>query len=396
MATYTLTRFTDVHAALCNPDLRQCLYDAGALVMKDVLLTLHGPAHKARRHLELKLFRRNYAYAYENEVFPQTLATVLGPLVRDGEADLVDFGYRVTMNLTADFAGIDRPSGTPEETAALLAITKTFSEGATMVHSDRDRQELIREVQDAIEAFRRFLQPSWQRRTGLLADFRAGRLPEAALPRDVLTVLLRNQDRVELSEDIIEREIGFYLQAGSHSTANSMVHAVHEILGWTNDLTRLREDPLLLQRCVHESLRLHPASPVAWRTPTRPTRLADGSEAVPGDLVVLDLHLGNRDPSVFGADAEAYNPHRTPLQPKAEPYGLTFGAGVHMCTGRDLDGGVSQAADADPDSHQYGIVTRLVQALLNSGLQPHPAKQPARDTTTTRSTWGYYPVLLSG
>jgi cytochrome P450 len=396
MATYTLTRFRDVHDALCNSDLRQSLYDAGQLIMRDALLTLHGPPHKARRHLELKLFRRHYAYAYENTVFPRTLATILDPLIETGEADLVDFGYRVTMNLTADFAGIDRPLGSPEETAALLAITRKFSEGATLVHSDRDPREVIREVEGAIEDFRRFLAPSWARRARLVADVEAGRLPEAALPRDVLTALLRNQDRVELTDEIIEREIGFYLQAGSHSTANSLVHAVHEILGWTSDLARLRDDPLLLQRCVHESFRLHPASPVARRAPTRRTRLADGSTPVPGDRVILDLHSANRDPSVFGADAETYNPHRRVLQPKAEPYGLTFGAGVHMCIGRDLDGGVSQQATTNPDSHQYGIVTRLVQALLQNGVSAHPEKQPVRDPSTTRANWGYYPVLLAG
>lgn len=396
MATHTLTRFRDVHAALCNSDLRQSLYDAGELIMKDVLLTLHGPAHKARRHLELKLFRRHYAYEYENTVFPQALATILDPLIETGEADLVDLGYRVTMNLTADFAGIDRPHGTPEETNTLLAITRKFSEGATLVHSDRDEREVIREVEAAIEEFRRFLAPSWRRRADLVADFRAGRLPETALPRDVLTVLLRNQDRIDLTDEIIEREIGFYLQAGSHSTANSMVHAVHEILAWADGLTRLRDDRLLLQRCVHESLRLHPASPVAWRAPTKRTRLADGSIAVPGDLVILDLHGANRDTSVFGEDAQTYNPHRKVLQPKAEPYGLTFGAGLHMCTGRDLDGGVSRQPDANPDSHQYGIVTRLVQALLENGVKPHPDKQPSRDQSTTRSNWGYYPVVFEG
>ena len=35
--------------------------------------------------------------------------------------------------------------------------------------------------------------------------------------------------------DIIKKEIAFYLQAGSHSTANSMTHAFHEISNWIND-----------------------------------------------------------------------------------------------------------------------------------------------------------------
>ena len=80
MTQTTLSRFKDVHAALCNPKLRQSLYDAGEVIMKDVLLTLHGDEHKIRRHLELRLFRRNYAHHYETNVFPKTLAWVLAPL----------------------------------------------------------------------------------------------------------------------------------------------------------------------------------------------------------------------------------------------------------------------------------------------------------------------------
>ena len=142
------------------------------------------------------MFRRNYAHHYETNVFPKTLAWVLDPIVARGEADLVDFGYRVTMNLTADFAGIDRPQKTPNETDRLLAIVKTFSEGATLVHSDRDASEVIAEVKAAQNAFREFLEPSWSRRQQLIDQLTRGEIDEDELPRDVLTVLLRNHDSV--------------------------------------------------------------------------------------------------------------------------------------------------------------------------------------------------------
>ncbi len=34
--------------------------------------------------------------------------------------DLVDFGFRVLLNLTADFSGVDRPEKSPEETETLI------------------------------------------------------------------------------------------------------------------------------------------------------------------------------------------------------------------------------------------------------------------------------------
>ncbi len=391
MAQTTLSRFKDVHAALCNPKLRQSLYDAGEVIMKDVLLTLHGEEHKIRRHLELRLFRRNYAHHYETNVFPKTLAWVLDPLVTRGETDLVDFGYRVTMNLTADFAGVDRPQKTSEETDRLLAIVKTFSEGATLVHSDRNPSEVIAEVKTAQTAFRQFLEPSWSRRQRLISQFLNGELKEDELPRDVLTVLLRNQDSIELADELIEREISFYLQAGSHSTANSMVHAVNEIFSWADEPTALLEDPLLLQKCVHESMRLHPASPVAWRTPTEPITIAS-RDITPDDLLILDLHAANRDPDIFGDDPEKFDPYRDVTYVKTELYGLTFGAGVHMCTGRDLDGGVASRPGTDKNTHQYGIVCMLIKTLLEHKMIPHKSRKPTLDLNTLRNSWGTYPV----
>jgi cytochrome P450 len=383
--------YADAYAALCEPALRQSLYDAGAVIMDSVLLTLHGEAHKARRQLELKVFRRELLREYERSVFPTTLERTLAPFAAAGRADLVDFGYRVTMNLTADFAGIDRSLGTAEETASLLGLVRTFSEGATLVHSTRDHAQVRREVEEALERFvNEFLAPSIARRRALLD---AGSAPERL---DVLTVLLENSDRVDLPEEVLIREMGFYLQAGAHSTANSMVHAMHEIFTWLEvepgNRARLLAEPELLQRCVHESLRLHPASPVAWRTPVATVTLRDGRTLEPGDRLVIDLQCANRDPTVFVVDADTFDPTRSVSGRRTYPFGLTFGTGVHLCPGRDLDGGI--APDSGARVHMQGIVTMLVRALLDGGARRDPSAPPVADGTTQRSNWAAYPVLL--
>ena len=38
----------------------------------------------------------------------------------------------------------------------------------------------------------------------------------------MLTVLLRNEDKLELPADVLKREMAFYLQAGSHSTSQPL------------------------------------------------------------------------------------------------------------------------------------------------------------------------------
>jgi cytochrome P450 len=398
--TVTVQSYRDVAHTLRNRFLRQALYDEGGVVMEDVLLTLHGEAHRDRRRLENRVFRREIFRSYEQEIFPRTIEKTVAPFVAAGHADGVDLGTRITMNLTADFAGIDRPEQSPSETEALLFLVRKFSEGATLVHSKRDKDEVRAEVRDALDDFEeRFLTPSVAHRRALLARLEARTLEAEALPRDVLTVLLRNEDRLPLPHAVLRREMAFYLQAGAHSTGNAATHAMHEIFTWCaqhpGEEAKVDGDPLFLQRCVHESLRLHPASPVAWRRPECPLRLEHGEQVAPEDKVVVDMLGANRDPDVFGPDADRFDPHRA-LPRDVPPFGLTFGKGMHACLGQDLDGGMVPRNDTDPEQHLYGSVTLIVRTLRGHGARPDPARPPERDSRTERANWGSYPIVFRG
>ncbi len=398
MGERTIGTYAGAQDALRNPDLCQALYDAGDQVMADALITLHGDAHRSRRTVEMRVFNRGFFRHYEHRVFPAVIGPLLDPLVDDGEMDLVTFGYRVTMNLTADFAGIDRHDDAPAETDLLLALVKKFSEGATMVHSTRNTTQLRGEVDEAMRTFeRRFLYPSRQRRLALVRAYERGERSDADLPRDVITTLLRDRAAHPLSEDVFRREIAFYLQAGAHSTANSVVHALHEIFDWRerwpDRWARYGSDPLFIQRCVHESLRLNPASPVAWRRANRRLSIL-GEQIDADDRVVIDLKAANRDPSVYGDDADTFNPLRT-LDGAAWAWGLSFGYGVHACLGRTLDGGVQATESSDPETHQYGIVALLVRTLLAHGAQRHPYRFPVEDASTVRDNWSSYPIVFA-
>lgn len=398
MSTISIKTFKAAGDTLRVPDLRQALYDEGAILMEKVLVNLHGEEHRKRRNVEAKVLRRDYFRWYESEIFPGTLKHTFAPYLALGKLDAVDFGFRAMMNLTADFAGIDRVSRTPEETGQLLRILRTFGKAATLGQAVGDKEPVRAEIRAAIAEFDAgFFTPSEQRRRALIAEWRAGARAEADLPRDVLVELLRAEDDLGLTRDELLKEIGFYLLAGAFTTIHTMTHAIHEIFEWMiahpEDAERLRNDRIFIQRCVHESTRLHPSSPTAGRRPVCPVHLPTGADVTPEDYVSVDLMSANRDTSVFGADAAAYNPRRE-IPKSIQPYGISFGLGAHACIGLNMAAGALPRPDTDPAAHQYGTVTLIIHALLQANARPDPAEPGIVDTSTIRNNWMKYPVLL--
>ena len=371
-----LTRYHDVVAAYRNRDLKQALFDEG-VVMQDVLINLHGDAHRARRRLENRLFRRETFELYERELFPEILRTTLAPHVAAGRAELVSLGHQLMMNLGALSAGIDRPLGTREESFRLYELMMAFIEGATIANYLGDRVALEARVRDALD--------------------------EQALPRDVLTVLLRNVDQLALPDDMILRETAFFLLSGAHTTATSFTRTVHRLLDHldTNpgDRARACDDRRFLQQVVHEVLRLEPPSPVRRRRALVETTVGDDMVVPAGTIVDLDLVAANRDRDVFGTAADAFMPGRR-LPADVAPWGTSFGTGMHACIGLDMaagtlpDGDTNAGGPADM-ARLFGLVPVAVQAVLQMGIRRDPDDPPQLDAMTSRGYFSRYPVLFS-
>lgn len=395
-----LTRHDDLRDAYRSKDLRQGGYDEGAVVTAGTLLDLHGEEHRDRRRLENRLFRRETFRHYERDVLPPRIAEVVQPAITEGRGDLVSIGRRTVVNLTAEIAGLDRVDGTPEETDVLHRLAVKFSEGATLVHSVRDKDEVRTEVREALRLMdERFLQPSIERRRQLLDRFAAGVVTESELPVDVLTTLLRNEEKLSLPADVVQREVALYLQAGSHSTSNAFAHTMHLLFNWFEEHPGGRErvlgDRRFAQRCFHEALRLHPASPVATRRALAPVTLRSGRQIPQGAMVVLDLTAANQDQSKWGSTASRFDPDRS-VPADMVPWGNSFGGGVHACIGMELDGGIEPGDSDDPASeHLMGTVALLIEAVMAGGVSPDPDHPPVRDMSTTRVNWSHYPVLFT-
>jgi len=387
-----------VHA-LKQQHLRQSLYDAAAIMMSDVLVNLHGEKHRARRPVEGTIFRKDVFLHYEKNFLPCTLEETIRPFLEAGRGDLVDIGYRVMMNLTVDFAGIDRPERSREETGELLRLLKEFSLAPALGQSlEADIEPKKARIRKAMAEFdERFLAPSRRRREALLEEVEAGGMARKDLPDDVLMALILGQEKLQLTDEQFLQEGIFYMLAGAHTTIHSLAHAMHELFEWLDahpeDKRLLKDDPFFIQRCVFESLRLHPSSPVARRRALCPVTLFGGALVPEGDEVVVNLRQANRVPDLFGPDPEAYNPHRAVSDGKT-PYGLSMGYGMHACIGRNLAIGVEPRPNSTPEDHQYGTVPLIVEALLRFGVRRDPDAAPKKDETITRITWSEYPVIF--
>jgi len=387
----TISTYEEAKEAYRQKELRQALYDAGEVIMADVLVNLHGAEHRDRRRLENRLFRRETLETYERELFPPILHDTLAADVATGHGELVDLAHRMLMNLAATTAGVDRPLGTADETRHLYAYLMLFIEGATLAHYKGDRDAKQAQIAAELHKFdEEFVTPSIERRRALLA---AGE----ALPKDVLSTLVANDDALHLPHEVIVREVAFYLLAGAHTSATAFTRVSHNIFKWLEqhpqDAELVHTNRLFIQRCTHETVRLQPSSPVAMRWALEDITLKTGTHIPKGGKVVIDLLAVNRDASVFGDDADDFNPHRE--TPEGVPaYGLSFGSGMHACIGQDLAAGLQFDGSGDIDTHLFGLVPEAVQALFDAGARPDPDDPPVMDESTTRPYFGRYPVLL--
>lgn len=387
----TITTFDEARDAYRQKELRQALYDAGEVVMADVLVNLHGSDHRDRRRLENRLFRRDTFEMYENHLFPPIIEATYAPYIGEGRAELVDLGHQLMMNLAALTAGVDRPEGTAEETRRLYDYLLRFIEGATLAHYTGDREGKRQEIAGKLHEFDlEFVTPSMARRQRMLD---AGEEP----PRDVLSVLLANSDDLDLPHDVIVREVAFYLLAGAHTSATAFTRVAHQLFSWLDhnpdDQETVLTDRRFVQRCTHETIRLQPSSPVAMRWALTDITLRSGRRIPRGAKVVIDLLSVNRDPAVFGDDADQFNPRRE-LGDGIAPYGLSFGSGMHACIGQDLAAGLI-AHDDIADGHLFGLVPEAVQILIDRGARPDPDDPPEMDESTTRPYFGRYPVIFT-
>lgn len=401
-ATITLDRYADIREALFNTDLSRTFDDrayAEGNIRDGVVSISHGPVHRARRRIENSQFRPDVLRRYERELFPEVIDRLLDSLIDARSVDLFPVAELLSVVLAALRAGIDVDDADMDQLRELVHYVDVFSQGSAILDS-KDPDAVRELVYRSYATFERdWVRPSWGRRTALIDRAAAGEIETSELPLDILTVLLQHRadPRLELADDgRVVREVATYLQGGTHTSAQTLINALDLMFEddtRTADLVRRSADDLpFAQRVIHETLRLRPTTPRIRRRALADVVVA-GFEIPRDALVILDAVAGNRDPQLFGADPDAFDPDRA-VDPSVARWGLSFGAGAHQCPGRSVGGGFPIPAHGEPDAeHIYGLVAIELQEVCRRGPRPDPDRPAERDTRTERFTrWAHYPV----
>jgi cytochrome P450 len=360
----------------------------------DSLLALSGDDHFERRRIESALFRRPTLQRLENDVLLPAFAAAIARCPRGPDGRRAGELHRLVRaalcQVTAALVGIDGVD-TPDAADRYLALTEELALPVNMEWVTEDHLAVTRAGLAAKRSFAAsYFRPSWERRRALLA-----RAPDAA-PLDLITTILRHPAHFgRWDDDLPLREVLLF-NDGVFSIISGVIHTVRELIDWLGahpDDRGRHDDREFLRSAAVESLRLHPASPFLIRRAARETVLPSGRVFAGGEYVVLDLVEASRDPSVFGRDAERFDPHRVPPQ-KVKRMGLAFGDGPHTCIGLALSMGEA-FGPADREPAPQGLLIALVRAFFAAGGGIDPDVPQRWNGANVRNEYAEFPVAFA-
>jgi cytochrome P450 len=388
--------FAEADEILKSHDFKQDqrLEPSKAPSLQGNLNSLHGPEHFQRRRAEGALFRRNQLLHYEHDILLPELRVALGRLAAqprvDGRVRCRDLPMLVRsalVRVSATLIGIDLIDDAAVD--RLLAYSSEIAEGRDVVWATTNQDHVVLRVNETWRRLRdEFYRPSRERRERLLAQ-------DAGAPTDLITILLRNPAATagHAETDVIVHELGLFLTASVNTTTVATPKTVESLLRWLGDHPEDRsrlDDETFLRRAAQEALRLFPTVPYLLREADRECTLSSGRRVPKDSLVRIDIAAANRDPTVFGADADHFNPHRQSRVQRR--YGLSFGGGIHMCIGLELTTGNQSGAE---DQRTTGMVIQILRGLFAAGVELIPNDPPRLKQNTTQHTYDRFPVTFS-
>ena len=343
------------------------------------LLSTDGRQHLNRRRGLMKMINADQPWGPEgslvDEVFQANVRDLLQKTtsLQNGHVsfELVSFCSKVIWRVVAAMVGIDGIDD-PARVDLFQSLALPVVEGLNIEHYPKEQHEEIliaaRESRAKIRV--EMFDPSVECRRQLIA---AAKNDSGAveLPADLITSLLVASGDEEPDIEIIFREMITLLAGAVNNPVSQITWALDDVLPWLEahpECTSQIGSKDFLNHAVKETIRLHRSSrPYITRIAAQDTVLESTKRVIPkGTWLACYIQAANHDATVFGRDADTYNPYRTVLDPKIHPFGVGLGAGPHVCLGRPLvlwDQGTEQA---------QGLLAKMLRFLLERGVHPDP------------------------
>jgi cytochrome P450 len=396
----SVTSYADVQEVLLNRACHVFTCGPGSeSVWGGVITTSNGESHVGRRRWLAPLVSRSAIARFDVEILDRAMHEYLdnwSPDRAQAPVDLIALIRLMLAPVISGLVGLDGIMGDAARARELLGYVDRFQTGGPLLrYATVPTEPLVRDAHDAIAAFVEvFFEPSRARRAALVEEHRAGRLSREELPDDLITLQrLAEAEGVEgfWTDETEVREALTMLAGGLQTTAAATAGALDAYFDWPDRSPEDVLDPELIRGVVNETLRLFPVVEFLPRIASEDVTLRSGRFIPSGMQIVVNLFLANRDPEVFGADAEVFRPDRYKrLSPHYPQYGFAFGAGTHLCIGRPLatQGGTDPRETAIPR-----IIPKLLAELLRRGVEPAPGDAPTAEATYRRIL-RTYPVVF--
>ncbi|MGH8998798.1 MAG: cytochrome P450 [Acidimicrobiia bacterium] len=361
--------FAAVAADPVNGEINVRDFLEGSVVFMD------GARHRDRRKLLNQLLRPDSLRAIREDVILPAAERLLAERLEhpddDGvyRMDLVSFCHRVFLHFTAKLIGLVGVD-TEEGITALAELAAPIAAG-TSSQFLQDRTA-INEMALAAKAryVEQFYLPSRRACEAQLAKVERGEVSRDELPVNIMSFIVAAEAGGYPDEQtsIVETTMMFAASVGT--STQSIIQTLDFLEAWWAEHPEdraLATDEAFLLNALCETIRLRaPFSPYNTRMAGEDAEVA-GHPVRQGQEIHIERVAANRDPTVFGPDAGAFNPHRPNPALGQQRYGLGFGSGPHQCFGLRVVLGIDGTG---------GAHVRLLRHLFEAGVARDPDNEP--------------------
>lgn len=396
--------YDEIKEIMTSSDFRMAGAEERTIFLEDTLIMSEGQRHSELKQLFSPLMSRKAIAYYELQVIEPTIQDVISELKSqqgaDGSSriDAVELIQDALTRISALVTGVDGVD-TAERTTRFRTLVLILSSATTSSFSCPNPENGIQAGRDAIdELVASYLQGSLDRRVDLAAKFDAGEMMMEDLPRDMLMLMCLKHDlsRPDDGEKIpyVWRQCALFLTGSIKTTSHSLPHVFSHVDEWVKEHPEDRAkltDPEFLQKAAAESFRLHQTTPARFRAAVKDVTLSTGRKVAADEMVALHAPVANNSTEVFGEDGHYFNPYReTPNG--MQPWGMTFGLGIHSCLGRNLVTGIQ--GNGDKKYGTLGTAVQIMKALYELGAELDPANPPTRPQGSLHDHFETVPMIL--